>query len=300
MQKHLSLIFLFLVAATAGLSQNYLAADLEFFKSQISGFEYWMSKKGLHKHFQVSDVKIESNKLNIYLKGNYNSSDSMSYVWQKLKRSYDPQYPNRLPEEMIDFLAFQMEIDKDSVVINIQGVNGHQTFLTIIYNKGTVGYANDQLNRALTRTFGSFSIRVDELKNERSFTTLSSTSLYKIRRQISRYMVTYFKDKGTRFWHVAEYDVLKDNYNELTFEVTNLTNEVLYDVGYFEYLQITIKVEKKGDEVFINYIIKGKYGSGIFRAPRRGDYKNMEPKYTAYLERYQSKMETNIRNILTK
>lgn len=299
MQKHIFILFLLINSTIATFSQSTLETDLEFFKSQIEGFEFWMQKKGLDKHFVVTDLKIEADKLNLYLRGNYDTPDSMAFVWRKLKQSYDSTNLNRLPEEMIDFLAFQMEVDKDSVVINIQSQNQKYTFLTIIYSKGNVAFANDQLNKAISRSFGSFSIKVDELRNDRSFTTLSSSSLYKIRRQISQYMVRYFKDKGTRFWHKAEYDVLKDNYNELTFEVTNLTYEVLNDVGYFEYLQITIKVEKKGDEVVINYIIKGKYGSGILRAPRRGDYKNMEPKYTPYLERYQNKLETNIRKILT-
>ena len=100
----------------------------------------------------------------------------------------------------------------------------------------------------------------------------------------------------------AKYKPIDTYGNYIDFTVHNITDEIIKDlfIGYYEFITIHIKITQVGENVEINYSIQGKYGAGIFSAPRECDYDDMEHDYKTYLDRYNNLIKIKIRNYLLK
>ncbi len=104
-----------------------------------------------------------------------------------------------------------------------------------------------------------------------------------------RYLINYYKPKGTPILWKARVDSSFSTFEEFVLEVTHLSNEICPD-NYFEYHRIYIKGVQKGADVELSWEFQGKYGSGIIFPPRKNDYKDMDLRYKNNLEDYQSRL----------
>ena len=292
----LILILLFsFVAEIKSYSQNDLRKDTSFFYSKKNEISYWLKKTGINQVFYLDEIEVKRNKLTLNFASVYNSMDSLSVAWQKLRRTYNSHDKDAISRKIFNSMAFEMEVGKDSLfVVLASNIKNYKIKMNFDNSKGII--IREHNKNKLSRGFNivSLDLRTFDLPNRAVSESIENMSMRAIRTSISKFLKKYYKEKGT-FWYDAKFEVMQENYNELTFEVTRLSQEILNDRNYFEYIRIDIKIIKKEEKVDIKYEIMGKYSGGFGFEPRRSEYRNMEPDFTDYLKRYQQKLAREIK-----
>jgi len=296
--KFLTLLLSYNLLFCSLSAQSDLREDASFFQSKKAETEYWLTETGIAQVFELKDIIVEKEKLKLKLKSNLNTADSTITAWNLLKREFDKTDNIALARYLFNSLAFEMELGKDSLELFLS--SPLEDFKIIIsYNKQQGVTMVEDKFLIPTRTFKVIKIKLEELSVTGGASSVSDDRLTikGIRKKLSTFLSSFYKPKGT-FWLDAEFEVLTDKYNELTFEVTKLSKEILNDRNYFEYIRIEIKIVKKDKDFEIKYQIQGKYSGGFGFAPRRSEYRNMQPDFSDYIRRYEQKMAQKINKLL--
>ena len=294
--KILILILLFSFQFEPNLkSQNDLRKDTTFFYSKKKEISYWLKKTGIDQVFYLDEINVKRNKLTLSFASKYNAIDSLSVVWQKLRHSFNPKDYDAISRKIFNSMAFEMELGKDSLFIVLaSNIKNYKVKINFDNKKGIV--VKEHNKNELTRGFNVVSLDLNaiDLPNRAVSESIDNMSMRAIRANISKFLKKFYKEKGT-FWYDAKFEIMQENYNELTFEVTRLSKEILNDRNYFEYIRINIKIIKKEDKIDMKYEIMGKYSGGFGFEPRRSEYRNMDPDFSDYLRRYQLKLAREIK-----
>ena len=292
----LILIFLFsFFAETNSHSQSNLRRDTNFFYSKKKEINYWLKKTGINQVFYLDKIDVKRNKLTLNFASKYNTMDSLSVAWQKLRYSYNKKDKDAISRKIFNSMAFEMEVGKDSLfVVLASNIKNYKVKINFDNKTGII--INEHNKNETTRGFNVVALDLNafDLPNKAVSESIENMSMRAIRSGISKFLTQYYKDKGT-FWYDAKFEVMQENYNELTFEITRLSQEILNDRNYFEYIRIDIKIIKNEDKVNIKYEIMGKYSGGFGFEPRRSEYRNMEPNFSDYLRRYQQQLARKIK-----
>lgn len=295
------LIISLLMTSYQSRSQD-LRNDKSFFDRRATDFNQWLTIKGLGKTLRYDSLRVYHDSLVVYLGSPYNDtyteqhSDSLAAAWYALKKDYRKKNSNRLEYRLLNTLAFQMEVDLDKLIVHVVGKNRYFFWVSIGYFNKRI-HVNEKV--ATKREVGTIEIPTNRLNSRLKTVTdkIDHKTLSNVRKAISNCLLPYYKSKGV-LWYTADVEVIADYEHRLVFEVTDLNREILPDIGYFEYIRIEIQVKKKENGIEITYNLQGKYGSGIFCAPRKGDYKSMDAKYPNYMKNYEYKLINRIRDAL--
>jgi hypothetical protein len=303
------IIFLACLVSLANVSsisaQTDLRSDSTFFNSREKTLNEWLVKTGIAQTFTVDSIIIKKTKLEVLLISRYPDIDSLTIAWNGLKQNYNMDNPEALYRKIFNFFAFELDLGKDSLSI-IYRLNKKDKIAEVNYNKkkGLLVKARSfEKAYANSRSFNTINIELDKLNvsDGPAFeypAGSSGASIKETRKKISNYLNDFYAQKGT-FWYDAKFEILKERYNELTFEVTQLSNEILNDRNYFEYIRIELLIEKKDDNFDIKIDVMGKYSGGFGFLPRRSEFRNMENDFGDYLQNYQDKLALKINRILT-
>jgi hypothetical protein len=301
----LKALFLISVSVTfnqfqAVKAQPDLRNDSAFFNSKFGQIDYWLENTGISQLFIFKDFEIKKDRLTAIFDSRYSSADSTFAALYKLNNSLDPSEKNYIEKSLFNYLTFELELGKDSLEIEL-GANLKSSFIPVSYKKEEGIVANYDKILKKFRTFKPIIIETEDMAIPAgsSVTVVESLSIKDIRKTISDFLKEYYSNKGT-FFYDAQLDVLKENSNELTFEVSKLSKEILPDRNYFEFIRIEIKIMKTEKAIEIRYQIQGKYSGGFGFAPRRSEYRNMEPDYSDYLQLYEEKIAQKISQLLTR
>jgi len=295
-----------LTKATTLSAQSDIRNDSAFFNSRIETLNEWLNSTGVGQVFYLSSIKIKKSKLEAIMTSKYKDIDSLTIAWNVLKHDYDSTDLNALYRKVFNFFAFEFELGKDSLTLNYK-LNEKDVIAEVLYNKKKgVVVKSKSLDRGFskTRNFSIMNIELESLNVsdgpviEYAASGSNTANLKITRNKINEYLTEYFSKKGT-FWYDAEIEILKETYNELTFEVTQLSEEILDDRNYFEYIRIEFRLAKKEGEFDIKIDVMGKYCGGFGFLPRRSEYRNMETDFKNDLERYEAKLAIRIKNLLT-
>jgi len=294
------------LAKTATLSaQSDLRNDSAFFNSRIETLNEWLTKTGVGQVFYLNSIKIKKSKLEVLMLGRYQDVDSLTVTWNVLRHNYDTLDMNALYSKIFNLFAFEFEVGKDSLILNYK-LNKRDAIAQVYYNKkkGVVIKAKSfDRSFSATRNFKTINVQLENLNISDGpvieyAAGSGGASLKTTRNKINEYLTEYYSEKGT-FWYDAKFEILKDSYNELTFEVTQLSNEIINDRNYFEYIRIELKLVKKDNEFDIKIDVMGKYSGGFGFLPRRSEYRNIETDFGGYKQRYQDKLALKIKKLLT-
>lgn len=296
--KNLALILIALFSLSKiSFSQSGLEKDSDFFYAQLKEYNEWLSSKGLDKYFKVKDLSISPELMTLYLQTNEDCESTIG-IWEGLKKMYFEEYNIRFEAKLFDALSFQMDVPKDSIQIKIECATP-KIFSVDIYFKRNRLRVDEKIEGSMGT--GTIEIPIDEVKNTflSSKGLVSNVSIRKVREGVSQFLISYYKEKGTPILYKAKIDTTKTFFNELTYEISHLSHEVL-DEGFYEFLKINVRISKSGENIEIDYNFQGKYGTGVFFVPRRNDYKDMEIKYSKDLMEYETnlikKIEEHVRN----
>lgn len=283
---HYFVLLLFFLGVSPLIAQNELEQDTAFFNATLADYQEWLDATQLSNLLIVKSLNISSDALLLQMEIKTRED------WFDLRDIYKEKFDRNIGEDLLKKLAFQMELGKDSIVIIINTPT--LTYpIKITYAEGEYATAE---NEPLLSTKGMFIIKLEDIPKISSDKTVGSAE--EVKQIIKSYFRAYYKDKGA-WGKTTRYRVI-DNGEELSIEVSDMTKEVLDDflIGYFEFVQIEMYIEQKGEVVEVTYELQAKYGSGVFVAPRRSGYKDMEPRYGEYVEQYRKKFKSMMNEIL--
>ncbi len=297
------LLSMFLTKTATLSAQSDLRKDSVFFNSRIETLNEWLNAKGLGQVFYLNSIKIKKSKIEVLLLGRFQDIDSLTTAWNVLKYDYDSLDNDALYERIFNAFAFEFELGKDSLKLNFN-LNINDGLTKVFYKKRS-GVIIESKNKAFsaTRSFRTLNIELEDLNItegpvfEYAAGSSGTTSLKNTRKKINDYLIDYYTEKGT-FWYDAKFEILREGYNELTYEVTQLSKEILSDRNYFEYIRIELKLVKNENDYDIKIEVLGKYSGGFGFLPRRSEYRNMETDFGDYTQRYKDKLALKIKKYL--
>jgi hypothetical protein len=287
--KHLITLIILLSISQLAYSQD-LRKDSSFFYKQVDAYQQWLKETGFDKVISYESIEILSDKLIL----RFNLKSDLD--WFGLKKSYNEEDPNSINELLFFRATFLFEIPMENAEIRL---SDHQNYyVNISYNNKLV--VNEPNPKGIVKNHLIVPvIKINKLK----LTTTSDAienNVEIVKDIIENYLRNYYKTKTARF-SKANIRILQDE-NIVFVKISNISREIIDEglIGYWELIEMVIRVEQVGTNVRIAYTLQGKYGAGVFLAPRQNDYVDMERDYKAYLDNYNQQIKSNIRNELLK
>ena len=283
---YFAFLLLTVVDTATLLAQDGLLKDAPYFQETLSDYQEWLDSSHLSDILTISDLK--TNLSFIQLNMQINSRDD----WFDLRDIYQEDYNRSICEDLIRKLSFQMALDKDSLIISIEAIKDDYP-ITLSYFNGD--YLTME-KEPLLSTKGMLLLKLADVPTTKKTQTTGDSE--HVKEVIKGYLKNHYEQR--KVWGRKSRFVIIDTEGELSIEVSNLSKEVLDDftIGYYEFIMIDMVLEQKGEYVEITYELQMKYGSGIFVAPRRSGYKDMEAKYSEYVERYRKKFRAMMEDVL--
>jgi len=287
MKKQIILFILFSISYLAR-SQD-LRKDSAFFQKQLTEYQNWLYGTGISKILKYENMEMLSDKLILHFELK-NDTD-----WMGLKKSYNPTNPNSISELLFSRMIHLFEVPQENAEISL---SNHQDFYVNITYKNNKLLVDEPSPKGLVSNHLIIPVvKIHLLKTQLNPDVIES-NVDVVKNIIVNYLQKYYKRKTARFSQ-ARIKIWQDE-NTVYVKVSNITKEIIYDnlIGYWELIDYEIKVEQENNEVKIYYTLQGKYGAGIFVAPRQNDFVDMERDYKNYLDSYNNQIKSNIRSEL--
>lgn len=279
------------------LAQNDLREDKPFFDNQILEYEAWLEEAGINELFEVDFTDVYADKLQVNLKSQYATDDSLKIAWKMLQEEYYKKKQGNIGEKMLENMAFLMDIGLDSVALVIQGRQFESTEIKIYFE----GYVRVMENFPNVLSGGTIEIPLNKLRLGAYIRPISRSaqrvSVPEVRRALSDYILDYYKEKGT-YWYKAHVDTSRNFYNRFVYVITCLNKEIISD-GFYEYIWFKVEVVLQDSQLEVRYDIIGKYAP-VLTCPRQREkfYKSIETHYPGKLKSYAEDMHARIENFL--
>ena len=268
------------------LSQD-LTADWDFLHQAREDYQDWLDESDLTKVIRVHDLIIKPEIVIMDLRIT-NGTD-----WISLRERYLEYYGTDLRRKLFKQMTFIFELkDKEAGMRIRSDFSDHYVDMryrdTLVINETTTkGLRKDSLQLKMKDIPGAVA------GNGAATIQLSKSKL-------KQYFEKYFQKKRS-FFQEAEIEVTDETDNHLNFQIWNITDEILDDLlmGYFEYIVVDMTLNVKGNVVKIYYDVEGKYGSGIYKGPRKSDYKRIDKSFDKqYMDDYKRRLTSRIRESL--
>lgn len=285
--KNYLLLLLLLVSTVPVYAQEGLQLEEDYFQSTLSNYQDWLDSTQLSQVLKIETLDVFTDKIEL------NLIIATRESWLDLRDTYEEDYNRPIGDDLLKKLSFQMELVEDSVSIVINTLT--EDYPVII--EALDGQITTLEDEPLISTKGMFKINLADIPQSKKQTTLGDSE--DVKNIIKNYLRSHYEQK--KVWGKKSRFFVIDNGEELNIEVSNISKEVLDDflIGYYEFIKIDMEINQKGDVVEIAYELQARYGSGIFVAPRRSGYKDMEPKYSEYVERYRKKFSAMMKEVLS-
>lgn len=270
----------------AATAQADLRQDSAFFDETLSQLKDWMEATNIAAACSVEGLQIEAGFVALHLQ----TPDAPT--WLGLRESYREQTGASLERDLFHKFIFQMELPYDSAFVTLRG-KGY--YANVGYPNGEWTVEEPEFKGAVE---GKVKVKLSQMPVH-GHLALGSNAV-RARELLGDYLKDFYQEKGT-FWSTARQRWIKHD-NRFILEITNIKSEVLDDFffGYYEFISINAHITERDGEVVVDYSLQGKYGSGLFSAPRRGGYYDMDPKYLDYLQRYNQKLSLEMSQALKK
>lgn len=279
------------VFSTTSYGQGLLE-DEEFLYEKSNLYEEWLNQTQFSSVLSLDDIEVEEDSVVVWM------SISNEASWHGLKMSYDNQNWSSISEILFLRLVHLLELKKEEAIIKITDLNQYSV---------SIYFKNDSLkiDEPKTKDAVSNDITLPLVELNDKYVKLTKDNIKGnidfVRKKILQFLDEYYSKKYARYpANKAKYKPIDTYSNYIDIVIYNITDEIIKDkfIGYYEYISINIKIEQLNENVVIKYNLQGKYGSGIFSAPRKSDYIDMEEEYKEYLDEYNKELKLNIRNYL--
>jgi hypothetical protein len=275
---------------TAASAQD-LRSDKAFFNKKRVEYNHWLRRNHLGHILRADSISTTMNRVTLFLRPTYNGKrtcDSLQCAWQHLEKANRQVNGQLFHERLLHKWAFLAEVHEEQAEVVVR-CHDPAHFRAKIYSKnGRVPVEERNIRSGAL-------LQIDLPTSLQGINTGDNTYLFRGKNvstlctNARRWLVNYYKDKGTPVLWKAKVDTSYTAYNEFVLEVTHLNYEICPD-GFFEYHRVYVKGLQKGEDVELSWEFQGKYGSGIIFPPRKNDYKDMDLHYKSSLDEYQKRL----------
>lgn len=295
MNPKLLIIFAVCILSQALYAQEDLKEHQAFFQTQLPHFQAWMNANQLNQLFTVKDLDIQQDSLVLRLNSVFDTDDSLKSAWEKVETDHMVNHRLRIGEEIFDQFAFLFQIRPEQAVIRVLRKDTNNTLIHIYHDE----YLQIQSLFPTQMEGGTLNISLDKIRNlavvqRASYGVDEDHTVRAINKSIKTFFKDYYREKGAR-WYMAHIDESRSYFNSFMLRITCLNKEIITD-GYYEYIQIKVKVQQSGNDIQVSYNVYGAYASGII-CPKDKDafYKPIgENNYPRKMEDYAFHIEQMI------
>lgn len=270
------------------LHAHFTQQDSIFFDSTITDYQNWLTVTHLNEVLTYDNWTFGTTVLEVYL------TASTKEDWIHLRNYYRTTYQEPIHEKLFNKLTWQLAVEPHEVKLHITCADGYT--IVIQAPNGAIVKKEPLPDEISLKGNFNHDLHLDHIETHQK--AVSQMDMKTAKQLIINYFQGYYEDKKV-WWKKAKYESV-DYENEISLEISNISKEILNDflIGYYELILIDIFIEEKPGGIEINYTLKGKYGSGIFAAPRRSGYKDMSAKYPDYIERYNKRIRSMLKEVL--
>lgn len=274
-------------------------SERAFYDTQLKEYGRWLASSGLDNYLDTDSIAVSTEmkgSASLYLKVEDRST------WQDLKYEFDSRYKQYLGTYLFDKFCFMMQImpTRGTLIITSRVQSGSEGLFVKINANKTIdvedmrsGGSSTGIDFSGDNTISGRTI----LSLEKEYTTQTISD------EIEDYFKYYYKDKGHLLGMSQASCRIVRAKNTLICEVTNLKGEIIYDcnVGcYFEIIRHQVSINSQDEGHNLTYHLLGGYGSGIFSAPRKNFYKDMNIEYKDYIFDYKLTFMDKLKNHLAQ
>ena len=279
-----------LLFSNLAISQDLLKDSIFFYK-QVKEYQTWLYKTEFFNVISFQEIEMKSDKIILDL------SLTSDLEWFGLKKTYHGDNLNAIPELLFARMVHLFEIPQENAEIRLTDYKNY--FVNISYQNNKLVVIEPNPKGLVKNDIIIPIIKINALQIGTTQDVIES-NVDKVKYIIETYLHGLYKNKTARFSN-ATVKIWQDE-NTVYANISNITKEIIYDdfVGYWELIDIVIKIEQVDNKVKIDYTLQGKYGAGIFTAPRQNDFIDMERDYKSFLDSYNDQLKFNIRNELLK
>lgn len=318
--KTLLLLPLALVCAHALPAQSEdLTRDQIFFDQQKQQYQRWLDHNGMGKTLQARDLRVEPQRVSLFLAFPSENADTVSAAWTQLKKDYAAQNTGLSLEQALFYKMlhlFELQPPNAAVVL----YDTYDTARDPCFYRA-VFVQDESLH---VDSSGCQSKKLDIYVSPSDLGGTKKTSVAAFQRQFSQTVVfdkihRYAKKRYEQKTCEGRYPAVSAPFidgNVMRFEVTDLCKQVLKDAQnntlcaflnkYIkpcnwikrEKLGFTFSYQTKDNGFQLKCEVEGKVGSGYYPEVGRGGYLDMEIDFDGYLKDYAEKLQYELKQAI--
>ncbi|MFN4081872.1 MAG: hypothetical protein ACK4NS_13320 [Saprospiraceae bacterium] len=314
----LSLIVCFGFAPLMAQVEN-LQDDEVFFLQKKDDYQRWMDETGLGRYLRVEDLRVEPERVRLYLGFYASSADTILSIWSGLKAAHDVAGGLKLEESLLFRMCHLMGLRQQAAVIEVYDTYDLSLeplfFRGIYFDEGRVQVKENNPRGAQVRLF---EIKASDIKVRRDAKTDFSKQY--TRDYVYDKILKFAREKYARSPCELRYPAVRhiphDEY--LRFEVTDLCREVIKEaenptvcrwlraIGYScnwttrEKLVFTFVYSETTGGFTLHLTLEGSVGSGFYSEVKRNGYMDMEFDFKRELEEYADAIVQEIKQYLRR
>lgn len=314
----LSLIACFGFAPLMAQVEN-LQDDEVFFVQKKDDYQRWLDETGLGRHLRVEDLRVEPERVRLYLGFHASSADTISSIWAVLKATHDASKGLKLEESLLFRMCHLMGLRQQAAVVEVYDtydLSREPLFFRGIYFDGERVQVKESNPRGAQVRLIAF--KASDIKVRRDAKADFSRRYTRV--EVYNKILKFAREKYARSPCEMRYPAVRqiphDEY--LRFEVTDLCREVIKEaenptvcrwlraIGYpcnwttREKLVFTFVYSETTSGFTLHLTLEGSVGSGFYSEVKRNGYMDMEFDFKRELEEYADAIVHEIRQYLRR
>jgi hypothetical protein len=297
-----------------------LTEDEAYFLQQKDEYQRWLNQTGLGRYLQVQDLRVEPERVHLYLGFKVAGVDTIADIWAQLKAHHEAK-PGPTFEETLHFrMCNLMGLRQQAAVIEIYDTYDLSRkpffFRGIYYDSGRVQVKEDNPKGGKNRyiRISPSDVKTGSKAGQAAFSK-QYTEAYVFEQIMAFARQKYARslcDQRKPAIHPKPYE------DYLRFDVSDLCREVIKDaqnpticrwlsrLGYNcnwtarELLSFTFVYLPTNEGFTLHLTLEGRVGSGYYDTVKRSGYMDMENDFKQELEDYADALVFEIKRFLTR
>lgn len=321
--RRLPLLFLLVcgpIAQPLWSQAENLTEDESFFLQQKAGYQRWLDAAGLGRYLRVQDLRVEPERVRLYLGFYAADADTIRGIWEQIKSAHDAQGGPKLEEYLLFRMCNMMSLRQQAAVIEVYDTYDLSReplfFRGIYYDGGLVRVVEQNPRGAQLR---HIMVQPSDIKTGSRRGRVDFSKQYTreyVFGQVLQFMQRKYAQSPCD--HRKPEIHLKPHEEYLRFDVSDLCREVIKDaqnpticqwlrlMGYScnwttrELLSFTFVYVPTQNGFSLHLTLEGRVGSGFYKDVKRRGYMDMELDFKQELEEYADAIALEIKKYLTR
>lgn len=290
-------LLIFLSSLCVAQSNNFTYSDSTFFAEQTITMNDWLERHSISPIISKTSIQTVPNYVILRLEA------QSPEKWLRLRQDFLDKKNISLEKGIFDAFVSRMQAGEDSVLLYVNFSEISYQIQAGLDSEKNYEFVVEEKNKPRGIILGMpFDLPRTAFYNKKD-TTISG-SVQAARKKIEKFLNTKYNGKEGWFWSAKMQYPYRTTYDSVAYiKVENIKNEIIDDcnICYYEKLDVRVSISRvENGRLRLTCQVQGFYGGGLFQAPRRGDYKDMEDEHKEYLDNYVENLRNELGRYLTQ